>query len=268
MFSGGIALLAGVLELYLFPSAKLPEIVASSTSTGLWVLLALTPLGVGRAFRVGFGISFPRIRWYRVGGVVLYTLMPMGLLVKFFPLGLVAVLFCVWWGFAPLVVLVEGDGGRTALRRSRMLSQGEFGRTALPIVLSLTLFYIGLVATLRLVPHYPPGFDLAEEGSFVRTLSEGESYDPVTRILTTPDGRGSALPPEVTYDAASRTLRLPATPPVPLGVALAWVGVPWFLAVVLDPIRWFVFVLLYVNLRVRREGWTREEMFAELIRES
>lgn len=155
-----------------------------------------------------------------------------------------------------------------ALRRSRMLSQGEFGRTALPVALSLTLFYIGLVATLRLVPHHPPGFDVGEDGSFVRTLLEGESYDPVTRILTTPDGRGVALPPEATYEEASRTLRLPAAPPVPLGVALAWVGIPWFLAGVLDPIRWFVLTLLYVNLRVRREGWTVEEMFAELARES
>jgi hypothetical protein len=150
------------------------------------------------------------------------------------------------------------------LRRSRMLSFGEFGRTALPLALSLALFYGGLVASLRLVPHPPLGFSPVADGTFVRTLAEGETYDPLTHILTTADGRGTSIPEEASYDATARTLRLPAVPTPSLRVVLAWAGVPWLLAGLLDPIRWFVIALLYTNLRVRREGWTPEEMLAEV----
>jgi hypothetical protein len=270
--SASIAVLTGIAAGRLFPTATTPDLIASSASTGLLVLLFLTPFAVGRAFRllvsdVGV-VRYPRVRRYRVVGIAVYTLIPAAILVKLFPLGLVAVLFYVWWAFAPLVVLVEGDGGRTALRRSRMLSLGEFGMTALPVALSLALFYIGLVAALRLVSHQPTGFASVADGTFVRTLAADETYDPVTHILTTADGRGSSISPEATYDASSRTLTLPAIPPVPLGVALAWGGVPWLLAGLLDPIRWFVLALLYTNLRARREGWTPAEMLTEIARES
>lgn len=266
-----VAALSGLLAHRLFPTVSIVDIVASSSSTGLLVALFLTPFGVGRAFRLlvdGADARYPSVRWYRLVGVAFYTLLPLAIFVKLFPYGLVAVLFYVWWAFAPLVALVEGDSGRTALRRSRMLTLGEFGQSALPVALSLALFYVGLVAALRLVPPHPAGFAAVADGTFTRTLGDGEKYDPVTHIVTAADGRGSSVPPEAAYDGARRTLTLPATPPVPLGVALLWAGAPWLLAVAFEPIRWFVIVLLYVNLRVRREGWTLEAALAELRSES
>ena len=264
--------------------AELVRIQASST---LLAMVLMTPAGLARATRqvlrgVGVTDAIPRVRYYRVAGAGLFLAIPASVLVSAFPVGVVALFFYVWWMFAPHASLLEGDGGRTALRRSRTLFVGEFSATALPVVITFALFLLALTMAQRLVPPGPKGFVLDESGDYVRALAEGETYNEQTRMLfvptgpadpadpTNPDepmGKLQSMPPEITYDGEARTLTLPAPEPVPLSTTLLWAGPPLLLAVLLDPIRWYVITLLFFNLRLRREGLTVEQLREELAEE-
>ncbi|MBM3214611.1 hypothetical protein FJZ36_06825 [Candidatus Poribacteria bacterium] len=269
---GGVGLALAGRNFY--PSAPLAATVSAGASSAFLIALLLTPYVGSSAMSAalslwgGARVHFERIRWYRLLGTTLYLAIPVTLLTKLFPPGMVAIPFYIWWAFAPYVVLLEGDGGRTALRRSRMLSVGEFSATALPVALSLAVFYAGLIAASRLVPQHPAGFLPSDSGGYQRTLAEGEKYDPTTRILTHPDGKASTVPADATYDAETRTLHVAPPPEVAVTVALTWVGVPWLLAMLLEPIRWTVLAWVYLNLRIRREGLTPAEAFDELRRDT
>ncbi|GIX06370.1 MAG: hypothetical protein KatS3mg115_0773 [Candidatus Poribacteria bacterium] len=247
-----------------------PERVSLAVSWTLLLLLLATPFttvwAFGRIARSWLGrrVPTPSVRWYRLVGVALYLWIPLGVLAGGFPLGLIALPIYVWWMFAPLVVVVEGEGGRAALRRSRYLSLGEFSATALPVVLSFALFFIGLTMAQRIVPHPPRGFQVTVEGKYVRPLTEAEEYDPETRLITEADGRLTPVPEEAYYDAESRVLVIPAPEPLSAEAAWAWAGVPTALAALLDPIRWYLVALLYLGLRRRREGWSAEQLAREL----
>jgi hypothetical protein len=255
------------------PSSPPSVVLARAASLSLLVMLLATPFTAVRAIRVVVGECVPEtfriaaVRFYRLTAIVAYHAVPLVVLFAAFPLGVVALWFYGWWMFAPHAVVVEGAGGRAALRRSRMLTLGEFSASALPVVVTFALYFVGLAAALRLVPSPPPGF-AEDAGGYVRPLAEGETYDPVTRWLKHPDKRVTHIPEGAAYDEESRVLRLEPPPPPALGTALAWVGVPVLLAGMLDPIRWLVVALLYVRLRVRREGLTAEAFLAEIAAES
>ena len=267
----GIASAYGVAEIGVITApAELARIAAGIC---LLVILLLTPLGLARATREtlrGEGVSdaVPRIRYFRVVGAGLFLAAPSAVLVSAFPIGIIGLFFYLWWMFAPHVTLLEGDGGRTALKRSRTLFVGEFSATALPVVLTFTLFLLALTMAERLVPPGPRNFTLQESGGYVRELAEGDEYNTSTRMLSHEDGKHESMPPEIAYDETARTLTLPAPDPIPLSTALLWVGPPLALVVALDPIRWYVITLLYFGLRLRREGLTADELREELVEET
>jgi hypothetical protein len=271
------------------------ELARIQVSSALLVMLLMTPAGLARTTREilrGAGVTdpVPRVRYVRLAGAGLSLAIPSAVLVSAFPIGVAALFFYIWWMFAPHASLLEGDGGRTALRRSRTLFVGEFSSTALPVVITFALVLIALTMAQRLVPPGPKGFVLSESGEYVRELTEGETYNPKTRMLflpaapvdpadprapsepadpadgmDAPAGKHQSMPPEIAYDAEAGTLTLAAPDPVPLSTALLWAGPPLLLAVLLDPIRWYVITLLYFNLRLRREGLTVAELREELI---
>ncbi len=274
------------------------ELARIQVSSALLVMALMTPAGLTRTAREvlrGAGVTdpIPRVRYYRVAGAGLFLAIPSAVLVTAFPVGVAALFFYIWWMFAPHASLLEGDGGRTTLRRSRTLFVGEFSATALPVVITFALFLVALTMAQRLVPPGPKGFVLSESGVYVRELSGGETYNPKTRMLfrpastsDSPDdprapaqsggpsdnpgdpaGKHESMPPEITYDAEAGTLTLPAPAPAPLSTVLLWSGPPLLLVVLLDPIRWYVITLLYFNLRLRREGLTVEELREELLEE-
>ena len=273
-------------------------LVRIQASSALLAMVLMTPAGLVRTTRQvlrGAGVTdpIPRVRYYRVAGAGLFLAIPSAVLISAFPIGVAALFFYVWWMFAPHASLLEGDGGRTALRRSRTLFVGEFSATALPVVITFALFLFALTMAQRLTPPGPKGFVLDESGNYVRVLAEGETYNEQTRMLFLPDpvdprapsgsentptsptdslddpaGKLQSMPPEITYDPQAGTLTLAAPEPVPLSTTLLWAGPPLLLVILLDPIRWYVITLLYFNLRLRREGLTVEELREELLEES
>jgi hypothetical protein len=262
------------------------ELARIAASVCLLVMLLFTPVGLARTTRevlLSAGVSdrIPRIRAFRVIGAAFFLGVPTVGLVVAFPIGVAGLFFYVWWMFAPHVTLLEGDGGRTALRRSRTLFVGEFSSTALPVIISFAFVLLALMMAERLVPPGPRNFTLSESGGYVRELAEGDEYNQGTRILShaepepdpAADERGrpdakkakpESMPPEVAYDEVARTLTLPAPEPIPLSTAVLWAGPPLLLVILLEPIRWYVITLLYFNLRLRREGLTVEELREEL----
>ena len=265
---GAAGALAALRELESFP---ISSAIASGVRMAVFTMLLLTPFSAARGLRIvirratGRDIRFPGVRWYRLVGATVYLAIPLGIVVLAFPLGVVGLLFYVLWMFAPHAVLVEADGGRTALRRSRTLFQGEFSATALPATIVFVAALVALAMSHNLVPGPPRGgFVLDKDRDmFVRELSEGDLYDPETRILTPADGNPIALH-DVAYDPDARTLTRPAPPPVPATTALLWAGIPLLVAGLLDPIRWLTQGLLYINLRSRREGLTLELLLEEM----
>lgn len=263
------------------------ELARIAAAICLLALLLLTPVGLARTTRViladaGVTDRIPRIRYFRVTGAAFFLGVPCVALVSAFPIGIAGLFFYLWWMFAPHATLLEGDGGRTALRRSRTLFVGEFSATALPIAITFTLFLLALTMAERLVPPGPRNFTLTESGGYVRQLAEGDDYNPDTRILShaeaeadpNTEGRSGpnaetkvkpeSMPPEIAYDESARTLTLPAPKPIPLSTAILWAGPPLLLVIVLDPIRWYAVTLLYFSLRLRREGLTVDELCEEL----
>ncbi len=254
-----------------FASLPIPRVVAIGAELATFVLLALTPIGAGRGLRVlveeasGRAVRYGGMQRYRLVGTAVYLAIPLGIVVFAFPLGVVGVLFYVLWMFAPHAVLVEADGGRTALRRSRTLFQGEFSSTALPGLIVFAAALATLAMAQMLVPRIPRGgFTFDEDRAlYVRELAEEESYDPETRILTEADGNQAAVR-GAEFDPDERTLSRPAPPPVPLQTALLWTGIPLLLTGFLDPIRWLTQALLYINLRTRREGLRLTALLGEI----
>lgn len=245
--------------------------VAVGAMAALFVFLLFTPFGIAAAIHIllrrwgGVEARISRIRYYRLVGIFAYLVIPSAVLFGAFPLGLLAVVFFAWWLFAPHAVLIEGDGGRTAMRRSRMLSTGEFSATALPLLMTFSLVVIALFAAHRLIVSPPQGWTWNTEGAgFVRPLQQGESFDPSTGFLKAPDGRVTPVPDAATFDTSKNRLELPPPEPVPFGTALLWAGIPTLLAGFAEPFRWFVATLLYWNLRIRREGWSPELLVEEL----
>ncbi|MDA1190903.1 MAG: hypothetical protein O3A46_04365 [Candidatus Poribacteria bacterium] len=244
--------------------------VALGASWATLVYLSLSTFAIAPTInallRVWTGERFtiPRIRYYRLVGAAIYLTVPAAVMSLTFPLGILILALYVWWMFVPHIVLLEGDGGRTAMRRSRTLSMGEFSGVALPTVIVFTLFFLALAMTQRLTPSPPSGFNVNDDGDYVRALQEGESYAADTLIITGGDGKLTPMPPEAAYDEAARTLTLPAPEPPSLTVALLWGALPFFVAALFDPIRWVLIALLYWNLRMRREGLTLETLRQEL----
>ena len=247
------------------------EIVSGGVRWAALVMLLLTPFSTLTAVRIlvregsQVEVGFPGIRRYRLVGAALYLAIPLGVVVLVFPLGLLGLPFYVWWMFAPHAVLVEGDGGRTAARRSRTMFQGEFSATAFATIVSFVALLLTLAMVHNLVPGPPRGGFVLNEDDwlYVRQLGDDERYDPDTRILTQADGRSVAMH-GATYDEETRALTRPAPPPIPRTTALVWGGIPLILAGLLDPIRWLVSGLLYINLRTRREGLTLKSLLREL----
>ncbi len=275
----GVSLTAGVVGGYLahleLPGMSFAGLVSGGARWAVFVSLVATPFTSAAGLRIllqrelereaGTALRFLKIRRYRLIGSAVYLALPLSLAALVFPIGLLALPFYVFWMFTPHAVLVEGDGGRTALRRSRTIFQGEFSATALPATISFVFLLLALTMAHNLVPGPPQGgFVLDKERDlYVRELGEDESYDPATRTLVASDGNRVALT-GADYDEESRTLSRPAPPPVPASTALLWAGVPLVLAGILDPIRWLTQALLYINLRMRREGLTVSALLREL----
>lgn len=189
-------------------------------------------------------------------------------LVYAFPYGALALVFSFWWMFSPHAALIEGDGGRAALRRSRMLTQGEFNSAALPgaVSLSAALVALMMIQAMRPAP-FPHGFNELADGYYIYRLQEGERYDPKANYLIR-GGEQTAYPSETEYDPDTNAIRLPAPEPTGPATALLWAGLPTAAAALLEPVRWWAQCLLYYQFRLRNEGIRPERTAVEMEEET
>jgi hypothetical protein len=74
-----------------------------------------------------------------LGTLLLYYLVSIG---GFILLIIPGIIFSVWFAFTPAVVVLEGIGGRAALRRSRALARGHFFRIAGYLLTVLVLYFL------------------------------------------------------------------------------------------------------------------------------
>ena len=205
------------------------EHAAAGSAAALTCVLCLSPFGSALTARLAAAEwtnarPAPGIRRLRLTASALFLALPSMVLVYAFPYGAIALVFSFWWMFAPHASLIEGDGGRAALRRSRMLTQGEFNAAALPGAVSLAAALIALMMIQVMRPAQPPhGFNDLQDGSYLYRLKEGERYDAKANYLIKGEEQ-KAYPIETEYDAEMNVLRLPAQKPMPASAALLWGG--------------------------------------------
>ena len=246
----------------------------AGTAAALACVLCLSPVGAAVTARcaaarwIGEGMPDapppPGIRWLRLAGTALILSIPTLVFVYGFPIGAAALIFSFWWMFAPHAAFIEGEGGRTALRRSRAIAHGQFNAAALPGAVSLFAAAAALMAIQAVRPIAPPsGFTEQVGGEYLYRLAEGERYEPEGRFLIRGE-EAVPYPRGTEYDAEARVLKLAAPEPAPALTALLWTGLPTLAAAALEPFRWWTHCLLYFQMRLRGEGLTRDALFWEM----
>ncbi|MDE0022332.1 MAG: hypothetical protein OXT69_13265 [Candidatus Poribacteria bacterium] len=270
------AALGGLTAYALWVWVPLPfgaEHAAAGSAAALTCVLCLSPFGSAMTARIAacaWTQTRPPIgiRRLRLTGAAAFLAFPSMILVYAFPYGALALVFSFWWMFSPHAALIEGDGGRAALRRSRMLSLGEFNSAALPGAVSLSAALVALMMIQAMRPAAPPrGFNELESGDYIYRLQEGERYDPKGNYLIQGE-RQTPYPSETEYDPDMNAIRLPAPEPTGPAAALLWAGLPTAAAALLEPVRWWAQCLLYYQFRLRNEGISPEQIAREMEEEA
>lgn len=249
------------------------EHTAAGSAVALTCVLCLSPFGSAMTARIAacaWTQTRPAvgIRRLRLTGSAAYLAFPSIILVYAFPYGALALVFSFWWMFSPHAALIEGDGGRAALRRSRMLSLGEFNAAALPGAISLSAALVALMMIQAMRPVPPPrGFNELESGYYIYRLQEGERYDPKANYLIQGEEQ-TAYPSETEYAPDMNAIRLPAPEPTGAAAALLWTALPTAAAALLEPVRWWAQCLLYYQFRLRNEGVSPEQIAADMEEEA
>ncbi len=106
------------------------------------------PLSPGESFQRMLLVLFPLIGSLLLAFVLNGTVAFLGLLIMVVPGPILGLLFYVWYNFVPAVVILEGEGGGGALKRSRALTREFFWKVSALVTTPLVLEFLLVGQTL------------------------------------------------------------------------------------------------------------------------